>query len=53
MEEAMPEIYKELDALQTKLENHYRDMQDMELPYRKVNYGSCRPVTVNVPELPW
>ena len=30
MEEAMPEIYKQLDALQTKLEEHYRDMQDME-----------------------
>ena len=30
MEEAMPELYKELDALQTKLENHYHDMQDME-----------------------
>ena len=30
MEEAMPSIYAELDALQTKLENHYRDMQDME-----------------------
>ena len=30
MEEAMPEIYAELDALQTKLENHYHDMQDME-----------------------
>lgn len=30
MEEAMPEIYLELDALQTKLENHYKDMQDME-----------------------
>jgi pyruvate,orthophosphate dikinase len=30
MEEAMPEIYKQLDDLQTKLENHYRDMQDME-----------------------
>ncbi|MBP1614424.1 MAG: pyruvate, phosphate dikinase [Bacteroidetes bacterium] len=30
MEEAMPEIYQELDRLQTKLENHYRDMQDME-----------------------
>ena len=26
----MPEIYKELDMLQTKLENHYKDMQDME-----------------------
>ena len=30
MEEAMPGIYKELDELQTKLENHYHDMQDME-----------------------
>ncbi len=30
MEEAMPKIFKELDAIQTKLENHYRDMQDME-----------------------
>ena len=30
MEEAMPEIYAQLDAIQTKLENHYRDMQDME-----------------------
>ena len=30
MEEAMPEIYTQLDELQTKLENHYRDMQDME-----------------------
>ena len=30
----MPEIYKELDALQTKLENHYRDMQDMEFTVR-------------------
>lgn len=30
MEEAMPEIYKELDEIQAKLENHYRDMQDME-----------------------
>ena len=26
----MPEIYKELDFLQNKLENHYHDMQDME-----------------------
>jgi len=30
MEEAMPEIYAELNALQDKLEHHYRDMQDME-----------------------
>lgn len=30
MEEAMPEIYTELNTIQLKLENHYRDMQDME-----------------------
>ncbi len=30
MEEAMPAIYNELNALQEKLENHYKDMQDME-----------------------
>ncbi|MCM1510464.1 MAG: pyruvate, phosphate dikinase [Clostridium sp.] len=30
MEEAMPELYAELDALQDKLEHHYHDMQDME-----------------------
>jgi len=30
MEESMPEIYAQLNALQEKLENHYHDMQDME-----------------------
>jgi pyruvate,orthophosphate dikinase len=30
MEEAMPGIYRQLHDLQEKLENHYRDMQDME-----------------------
>ena len=30
MEESMPEIYKELYAIQDKLEKHYKDMQDME-----------------------
>ena len=30
MEEVMPEMYKELYALQQKLEDHYKDMQDME-----------------------
>ncbi|MDR3252230.1 MAG: pyruvate, phosphate dikinase [Tannerella sp.] len=30
MEEAMPPIYKQLYDLQEKLENHYKDMQDME-----------------------
>ncbi len=30
MEEAMPEIYAQLNELQDKLEHHYHDMQDME-----------------------
>ncbi len=30
LEEIMPEIYKELDEIQQNLEDHYRDMQDLE-----------------------
>ena len=30
LEECMPEMYKELDEHQQRLEDHYRDMQDME-----------------------
>ena len=30
MEEAMPEIYQQLNGIQDKLEHHYHDMQDME-----------------------
>ncbi|NCO62895.1 MAG: pyruvate, phosphate dikinase [Flavobacteriales bacterium] len=30
LEELMPNIFKELNEYQNKLENHYRDMQDME-----------------------
>ncbi len=30
LEEVMPESYKELDEIQRKLEDHYKDMQDLE-----------------------
>ena len=30
LEETMPELYKQLNDVQQKLENHYKDMQDME-----------------------
>lgn len=30
MEEAMPEIYRQISTIQHKLEEHYKDMQDME-----------------------
>ncbi len=30
LEEVMPQVYKELDTTQQKLEDHYKDMQDLE-----------------------
>jgi len=30
LEETMPKVFKELDAIRIKLEKHYRDMQDLE-----------------------
>ncbi len=30
LQEAMPKAFKTLDAIRVKLENHYRDMQDLE-----------------------
>ncbi|HRK61905.1 MAG TPA: pyruvate, phosphate dikinase [Candidatus Omnitrophota bacterium] len=30
LEDKWPKIYKQLDALRTRLENHYKDMQDIE-----------------------
>ena len=30
LEKAMPVVYKQLDAIRTRLEKHYRDMQDLE-----------------------
>ncbi|MCB0841310.1 MAG: pyruvate, phosphate dikinase, partial [Bacteroidetes bacterium] len=30
LEEVMPEVYRQLDEIRLNLENHYRDMQDLE-----------------------
>jgi pyruvate,orthophosphate dikinase len=35
LEKAMPKIYKELFSIQERLENHYRDMQDIEFTIEK------------------
>ncbi len=35
LEETMPEIYTELDAIRSKLDRHYRDMQDIEFTIQK------------------
>lgn len=35
MEESMPEVFKQLDDVRTKLENHFHDMQDLEFTVQK------------------
>ena len=35
LEETMPEIYAELEAIRSKLDHHYRDMQDIEFTIEK------------------
>ena len=35
LETAMPKVYKELDAIQKRLEKHYHDMQDIEFTIEK------------------
>ncbi|MDZ7332541.1 MAG: pyruvate, phosphate dikinase, partial [candidate division KSB1 bacterium] len=35
LEEVMPELYKQLDSIQKKLERHYKDMQDIEFTIQK------------------
>ena len=35
LEEEMPEVFAQLDAVRTRLENHYGDMQDLEFTVEK------------------
>ena len=35
MEEAMPEVFRQLDAVRGQLESHYRDMQDIEFTVQR------------------
>ncbi len=35
LEKKMPEVYKELDAVYHKLENHYKDVQDIEFTIQR------------------
>jgi pyruvate,orthophosphate dikinase len=41
LEENMPVIYKELDEIQQKLEDHYKDMQDLEFTIQEGNPWTC------------
>ena len=47
MEEAMPEIYKQLDAIQTSSKTITAICRTWSSPFRKANFGSCRPATAS------
>jgi len=44
LQEAMPSLYQQLDSIRTKLEKHYRDMQDIEFTIQegKLYMLQCR-----------
>ena len=44
LEKAMPEVYKELDKIRTRLEGHFHDMQDIEFTIqdKKLYMLQCR-----------
>ena len=39
----MPEAYQEFMGICDKLENHYREMQDVEFTIEMANCGCCKP----------
>ena len=43
MREIMPEIYDQFISIAQKLENHYRDMQDMEFTIERSNLHATNP----------
>ena len=54
MEEAMPEIYRQLDATaRQSWKTIIMICRIWNSPCRRVNCGSCKPVTENVPVLQW
>ena len=38
----MPSIYNELEDIRSKLELHYKDMQDIEFTIKIIVYGCCK-----------
>ena len=45
MEEAMPEVFRQLAEIRDTLERHYRDMQDIEFTVQSGKPTCCRPET--------
>ena len=43
LEDVMPEVYKEFVDIAQKLENHYRDMQDMEFTIENKSFTCFKP----------
>ena len=50
LKEEMPEVYDELVRIYKLLENHYKDMQDVGLPFKQVSYICSRPGPESAPQ---
>ena len=53
LEEAMPQAYADLNAVQEKLEDHFHDMQDMEFTIQDGKLWMLQTRNGNVPEPLW
>ncbi len=51
LKEVMPDVYQQFVDIADKLENHYRDMQDMEFTSSAASCSCSRPVTASAPPL--
>ena len=49
----MPDCARDLIEVQQKLEDYFKDMQDLEFTIRTASCGYCRPAAASVPEQPW
>ena len=49
LEEAMPEVFAQLDDVRLKLETHYADMQDLEFTIQQKSCICCKPEMAKEP----
>ncbi len=49
LQKVMPAVYDQLREITTRLEKHYKDMQDFEFTIQEGKLTCCKPATANAP----
>jgi len=52
LQKIMPAVYDQLREITTRLEKHYKDMQDSSSPFRTASSTCCRPATASARDWP-